>query len=174
MQETIDRIVEKLNFKNSDKFGILLSKCIKVSDDSTKSTYAVHDNVIFKMDVLFKGFSPWNNEFGKENKYESGVAALSTIFEELGVEIEKSECFILFHIRDLGKFRMREDKLKAELIPLWKSTYKHYALEGNDFSYAIKNLMRLKLIDYRRGNLHLKPFVLLRYKTGSRKEMQND
>lgn len=172
MQESIDRIVEKLNFKNSDKFGILLSKSIKVSGDSTKSTYAVHDNILLKLDVLFKGFSPWNNEFGKEKKYESGVEALSAIFEELGVEVDKSECFILFHIRELGKFRMREDKLKAELIPLWKSAYKHYALEDGDFSYAIKNLMRLKLIDYRRGNLHLKPSVILRYKTGTRKEME--
>lgn len=169
MQESIDRIVEKLEFKNPEKFGQLLSKCIVVSEDSSKSSYAVHENVQFKLDVFFKGFSPWNNAFGKEKKYESGVAALSTIFDELGVEVEKSECFILFHIRDLGKFRMREDKLKNELIPLWKSGYKHYALEDGDFSYAIKNLMRNKLIDYRRGNLHLKPSVIIRYKTGTRK-----
>ena len=104
MEETIENIVDRVGFEKSDLFRKLLNKAIRVSEDSTKSTYAVYDNVIFHMDVLWKGFSPFNNALGKNKKYECGVKVLSIIFDELGVEVEDSDCFILFHIRELGKF----------------------------------------------------------------------
>jgi len=164
MQETIDNIVEKARFQDKELFGELIKKCVQVSNDSAKSTYAIHDNVIFKVEVLFKNFAKFIDEFGKDNKYEAGVEVLSVICEELGIEIDKEECFILFHIRDLGKFRMKESKLLDELKPLWKK-YKDYALDDQDFSYALKSLMRKDFIQYRRGNLHIKPSVIIRYRS---------
>lgn len=165
MQETIDSIVEKTNFSKKQLYSEFLRKCIHESNDSTRSTYAVHENVAFKLDAFFKGFSSFINEFGKDKKYEAGVEALSKICEELGIDMDKEECFILFHLRDLGKFRMKESKLLEELQTLWKSQYKEYAMIDQDFSHALKSLMRKKFIDYRRGNLHLNPTVIIRYRT---------
>ena len=165
MNETYENICEKIAFNRKDEFHKLLTKSIHVSNDSGKSTYAVHDNVIFKMNVFFKGFSPFHNEIAKGKSYEAGVHALSVIFEELAVEVEKEECFILFHIRNLGKFRLREDKLLKELKDKWHE-YKAYTIPDQEFTRALKNMMRTGLIDYRKGNLHLKPSLLIRYKTG--------
>ena len=100
---------------------------------------------------------------GREKRYDAGTHALMTILNQLGVDIEKEDCFILFHVRELGKFRIREEKLFKELTELW-ARYKDYKLEPNDFSYALKDLMRKKLIGYRRGNVTLNESVLIRYR----------
>ena len=163
MEETIDAILEKIEFEKKDLFKILIQKCIHESSDSTISSYATHPNVIFKTEVFFKGFPTFINEFGKDKKYVAGVHALMVILEELGIEIEKEECFILFHIRNAGKFKIKETKLLEELKSEW-ARHKEYKLENQDFSYALKNLMRIKLIDYRKGNLQLKPNILIRYR----------
>jgi len=165
MQETYDNIVEKIPFERKELFRDLIVKSIHVSTDSNKSTYAVDENVIFKMGVFFAGFSHFNNELGRGNIYRAGVAALMVIFEELLVPVDKEECFILFHIRNLGKFRMREADLLKELKEVWPK-YKEFEIEGQDFSRALKNLMRLNLIEYRKGNLHFKPAVVVRYRAG--------
>ncbi len=167
MQETYENIIEKIEFKKKQNFEVLLRKSIHVSNDSSTSTYAEHPNIVFKLDTFFKGFPSFINEFGKDKKYLAGVHALSTILDELGVEIDPSECFLLFHIRDLGKFRKSEKDLIKELKNVYPR-YLDYKLEGNDLSYALKALMKLKLIDYRRGNLHLRPSVIIRYRTRMR------
>lgn len=164
MPEDIENILEKIPFEQKELFHKLLLKSIHVSRETSEDQELENPNIIFKLDAFFKGFSPFNNELGKNRKYDAGVSALMTICDVLGIEIEKEECFILFHIRDLGKFRLREDKLRKELEELWRGPYKDYKLEGHDFSYALKDLMRKKFINYRRGNLHLNPSVLIRYR----------
>ena len=164
MIEDIENIMEQIPFARKDQFQTLLEKSIHVSSDSSNGEELEFPNLIFKIETFFKGFSPFHNEMGKNRKYDSGVTALMTICETLGIEMDKEECFILFHIRALGKFRLREDKLKKELEALWKSDYKDYFLADSDFSYALKSLMRKKFINYRRGNLHLNPNVLIRYR----------
>jgi hypothetical protein len=163
IEQSISNICDKANFQRKSIFSNLLTKSLHISNDSTISTYAVHNNLILKMNTLFEGFSPIVREFGKENQYLAGVIALHATFEELGIEVDKEECFILYHMRTLGKFKIRESKLKEELTVLWKR-YKEYALEDQDFSYCLKNLMRNKLIDYRKGNLQLKQSVIIRYR----------
>ena len=167
MQETIENIVDKIEFSKKQLFGEMLAKCLHYSGDSSESTYAVHKNVVFKLDTFFKSFSSFINEFGKDKKYLAGVHALSIICEELAIDIDDEECFILFHLRDLGKFRMKESKLHTELKALWK-TYPEFELGDQDFSHALKSLMRKKFIDYRRGNLQLRPSVIIRYRRNVR------
>lgn len=165
MEETIANILEKIEFQKKTSFGKLLEKSLGIAHADTKSTYAVHENVVFRVNELFKGFSSYINEFGKDKKYEAGVHALMTICEELAVDIEKEECFILFHLRDLGKFRKKESELLNELTKVWHN-YPDYKMEKNDLTYALKNLMRMKFISYRKGNLHLNPNIIIRYRTG--------
>ncbi|MBT7611311.1 MAG: hypothetical protein HN576_16240 [Bacteriovoracaceae bacterium] len=162
MQEIVENILEKIEYENKDKFSALLYKTIeevRAGDDP----YPLYKEILIRLDLLFAGFSPWINTYGKDKRYESGVEVLCLICEELGIEIEKSEAFILFHLRDKGKFKMKEKKLLDELKPIW-GQYKHYKLEGPDFSYALKSLMRNKLINYRKGNLQLNQTVLVRIK----------
>lgn len=167
MNETIANIVERTSITKKDLFEALISKCIKLSDASGKESYSEFPNVIFDMDRLFKGFSPFNNELGKNKKYLAGVETLMIVFDELGIEIEKEECFILFHIREIGKFRIKEAKLLEELQELWAHGYHDFKLEGGDFSYALKSLMRKKVMAYRRGSINFVPSVLIRYRTSN-------
>lgn len=163
MQEVIEAIVKRTSFEKKDLFAAHLAKCfqqIKEYDDEYNEKF---DKVLFKLDILFKGFSPFINEFGKSKKYLAGVSALDVICDELGVEMDPSECFILFHLRDLGKFKIREAKLHLELKSLW-GQYKEYRLDDGEFSYALKSMMRKKFINYRKGNLSVNPSVLLSYR----------
>jgi hypothetical protein len=163
MQEVVENILEKLDYENKDKLSALLYKVIEEVRFDEEEPYPIYKEVLIRLDILFDGFSPWINNYGKDKKYESGVEILGLICEELGIEVEKSECFILFHLRDLGKFKMRESKLINDLRPIW-GQYKHYKLEDGEFSYALKCLMRNKLIHYRKGNLQLNQTVLVRIK----------
>jgi len=163
MPEDIENILSHIEFEKKDDFKLLLEKSIHVSTDSSNDELLKNPNIVFKMDAFFKGFPLFINEFGKDKKYEAGVHALMVILDQLGVEIEPQDCFILFHVRDLGKFRIREEKLLKELEELW-SRHKDFKLEKNDFSYALKDLMRKKLIGYRRGNITMNPSVLIRYR----------
>ena len=118
MEEILESIMDKIEYTDREKFFVLLTKCIMVNNDSGRSTYATQDNLIFHFQSFFKGFSEFVNHFGKDKKYISGVHALTIITDELGYELEPAEAFILYHIRELGKFRLREDKLLSELKAL--------------------------------------------------------
>lgn len=163
MPEDIENIIENISFEKKDEFKLLLERCIHVSNDSSNDELLENPNLIFKLDTFFKGFPLFINAKGKDKKYEAGVEALMVICEQLGIDISKEECFILFHIRELGKFRIREEKLFKELEELWPR-YKAYKLEPQYFSFALKDLMRKKLIGYRRGNVTFIPSVLIRYR----------
>ena len=163
MKEIIQTIIEKSQFPQADKLEAYLSKCMHVSKDTPKSTYAPEDNVLFKTEVFLKGFKPFENSLGKGHSYAAAAKLLQITLDEIGIDIEPEECFILYHLRDLGKFRLREDKLYDELKPLWVH-YHQFKIEKEDFTYTLKQLMRAKFIDYRRGNLWLKPSLLIRYR----------
>lgn len=166
MPEDIENIIEKISFEKKDEFKLLLEKSIQISRDSSNDELLENPNLMFKMDKYFKGFPLFINSKGKDKKYEAGVEGLMVIFEQLGIEITKEECFILFHIRELGKFKVREEKLFKELNELWPR-YKEYKLESADFSYALKDLMRKKLIGYSRRLVTFQPTVLIRYRKRS-------
>jgi len=166
MQEVIDRIIEKSNFHKKQLFLQLLKKCIhiyKPKERDEREEIREYKSVVFELSMFFKNFSPFISEFGKDKKYEAGVEALYLICDELGIELDKSECFILFHLRDQGKFKIKEAKLLSELEALW-GQYKHYKLEGVDFSRALRNLRDERTIDYRKRTLAPVSMVLIRYK----------
>lgn len=165
LSEAFENILEKIEFKKHQQFAEFLPKLIHVSNDSSKSTYAMYNNMVFKLDEFFKGMPNFQNEFGKDKKYLAGVHVLRAITDELGFELDDEELFMIYHLRDLGKFRKREKDLHDELKKLWdQPQYKEFALGDQDFSHALKNLMRAKFIDYRRGNLHIKPSLIVRFK----------
>jgi len=167
MQEVINKITEQINFTKKDSFAEFLEECIHFyvpkEADMEREQLREYRSVVFKLNTFFKNFSPFIYELGKDKKYESGVEALYVICNELGIEIDKSECFILFHLRDQGKFKIKESKLLNQLKNLWPQ-YKHYALKDQDFSRALRNLRDERVIEYRKHALVPVPTLLIRYK----------
>jgi hypothetical protein len=160
--EVIDNITEKVGFSKKQEFSELLVKCIVVIPDFGDFPDEDYETVSFSMENLFKGFSSFINDYGKDKKYETGIEALTLISEALDIEISKEEAFIYFHIRDHGKFKINEKKLHAELKSIW-GQYKHYKLEDGEFSGALKSLMVNKFINYRKGSLQVKARIINRY-----------
>lgn len=163
MQEIIETIAEKLSFDKKDKVIQLLSRCISECTESGKRTTAMYDNVVIKVGPLLDAISKFLNDVPKINKFNFGVESIDIIFNELGLEIDKEDAFLIYHLRDLGKFKIRESKLKEELNILWKE-HKEYVLDDQEFSRTLKVLMRMGILDYRKGNLTLKNEILIRYK----------
>jgi len=163
MKEIRELILERLDIEKKEKITRLLNNCIKIGINAEKIEHATSDEVVFKMEQFFKGLPAALNEITKERKYAVTFHTIEVVLEELGLEIDQDECFILYHIRNLGKFRMKEDKLLAELKIEWK-THKEYAVDDVDFSRCLKRLMRAKIIDYRKRNLSLKQTLVLCYK----------
>ncbi len=166
MQEIIENILSKVELENEEKLRIHLERSLRISTDTFKSTYATEDNIVFKVEVFFKTLQNVLTEFKADVRTTFGVNLLSLIFEELGMEIEPAECFILHHIRNLGKFRVRQDNLYKELQVEWK-TFKGFEIEESDFSYTLKNLMRADLIEYRRKNILINKQIIIRFKPES-------
>lgn len=167
MEEIIDRICEKLDFKKQDKLKDLIFKSLKVADDAEKSTYAVYDNLKFNFHDFFIAFKEFENELGKDKKYNCAVMVLKEITDELGFEFEDNHLFVLYHLKDLGKFKIRESKLYSDLETVWSKGYHTYKLEVNNLTYILKDLMRAKFIEYRKGNIAMNKTILVRFRTES-------
>lgn len=166
INEMIENIVEKVNFRKREEFHEFLKKCIYQyynEKDQHKEAEREYKSIVFKLDLFFKNFGSFINECGKDKKLQSGVVALMAIAEELQIEIEPSEAFVLFHMRDLGKFKIREAKLLDELKSIW-GQYKEYKLDDDEFPAVIRALRNERLIDYRKGNMAYNPTIILRYK----------
>ena len=163
MLEVIQTIVDRVPFENKDKVKSFLNSCIKVSKDTNISTYAIHENVHFKTYDFFKGLNKLTNDITKTKRLSMVIDTLSIALEELGIDLDPGELFIVYHLRDQGKFRMKETKLKEQLLGAWGEN-KEYALCDLDFSYALKALMRIGILEYRKGNLSLKPGFIISYK----------
>lgn len=149
MQEIIQNITDRVSFDKKDKFSKFLYRCIKISKDYTGSS------VLFKINVFFEGLAKMTNSLPKAKKLVVGVETLTIVFEELGFELEPEEAFILYHLRDLGKFKIKDSKLKEQLAQPWKE-HKEYALNDHDFSLTIKALTKMGLIEHKKGTLNLK------------------
>ncbi len=166
MQEVIDAIVKNANFNNKENLRSFLNNCIYQyynENEADKESQREYKSVVFKLSYFYKNFSPFVNAYGKDKKYDAGVEALFCIAQELKIEIDKSECFILFHLRNLGKFKIKESKLLMELKGLW-GQYKEYALDDQSFSAALRTLRDERLISYRKGSLSVSPTIIIRYK----------
>lgn len=163
MQDTTTRITERVPFEDKEKFTSFINRCIKVSTETSKSTYAIYDNVVFKVDLFYEGLKKILNQFPTEKRAALGIQTITIIFEELYLEVEKEDVFLYYQLKDLGKFKIKDHKLKEDLKILWK-THKEFELNDQEFAYSIKELMRKGIIDYRKGSINLKKSILVRYR----------
>jgi hypothetical protein len=166
MQDVIDNIIEKISFTQKEAFRSFLNECVTPyinKEEEDREQQRKFQSVNLKLDYFFKNFTPFINEHKDHRKYEAGVEALTLIFEQLHIELDPSDCFILFHLRNLGKFKIKESKLLNELKSAW-GEYKKYALSDQDFSAALRSLRKEKAIEYRKGNLTTSPNIIIRYR----------
>lgn len=161
-EDLYNDIFERVDFTAMDKFEALIKKTISRAvingEDNPNIT-----SVSFKCQQLLEGLGPFANSQGKEKAYEVGAQTLLSITNALQFDLDEGEAFLLFHLRGLGKFRKREADLLKELKKLWEKN-PEYAMEDREFSRALKNLMRDKFIQYRKGNILLNPSFVIRYR----------
>ena len=163
MQDTIEQILERVALAKKDGFTRTLNQSIVVSTDSGKRTEATHDNCTFKVHLFFDGLAKALNETPKINRMLAGVDILEIVLEELGFDSEREDAFLIYQLKDLGKFRITDKKFKDQMNALW-GEHKDFILTDQEYSHTLKVLMRMGIIDYRRGNLSLKKEMLIRYK----------
>ena len=157
MREIIQGILEKVELENKETFSKFLYKCIKQSKEHTSVTQ------IFRINLFFAGLEKFANTLPKDKRFLFGVTTLEAILAELGFAIEPEEAFVLYQLRDLGKFKIKDSKLYEQLKAPW-GLYKDYALTPQDFTLTIKALRRMALIEYRKGSLNLKENITITYK----------
>ena len=112
---------------------------------------------------FLKEFPKTLNGIKHSELYAKGADLLCLILNTLNVEITKEECFIFFHIREIGKFRTKEDIVFKELKSHW-GMHKDYKLEEDDFLEAVRELKNHGLIGHRRGTITLNEATVFRYK----------
>lgn len=162
LDEIYTDIFEKTDFSASDKFETLIKKSISqaiIENDRRPDLLSIS----FKFGTLLPELNNFAASKGKDKTLKLGTETLMIITNALQFDLEESEAFLLFQLRQLGKFRKKESDLHNELKKLWKQ-YPEYEMEDRDFSRSLKNLMREKFIEYRRGNIKLTPAFIIRYK----------
>jgi hypothetical protein len=155
-------IIESVDFTAMDKFTELIQKSV------TPAFIAGEDNpnmesISLKLGILLEGLSFFANSKGKELSMKVGADTLLSIVQALQFEMDPEEAFLLFSLRNLGKFRKKESDLHKELKAHWKK-FPEYEMGDQDFSHSLKSLMRDKFIQYRKGSIHLNPSFVIRYK----------
>ena len=169
LEEIQNNIINNVNFVAQDKFKKLIEKTITVAFISGEDDPNLV-SISFKFRELLEGLIFFANSKGKQYSYQLGTEALLTITNALLFELEPSEAFLLFHLRNLGKFRKKETELYEELQKLWNNSKQSstessiYEMTKQEFSKTLKKLMREKFIQYRKGNIHLNPSFVVRYR----------
>lgn len=163
LDEVYSAILEKVDLTAKDKFETLLKKSITVAVIPSSDPKPYIETISFKFGPLLEGLDYFSKNKGKEGAQVTGTEILMTILEALQFEVDESECFLMFQLRKLGRFRKREKDFLSELKRLWKE-YPQYELSDGEFSRALKSLMREKLILYRKGSIQINTSFIIRYR----------
>lgn len=163
LEEIYKTILEKLDVTALDKFESLLRKSITsayIPDHDPKPGVEI---ISFKLAPLLEELDKFSRSHNKDQAMIHGTQNLQVVLEGLQFEFDESECFILYQLRKLGRFRKREKDLLAELKKLWK-IFPHLELSDVEFSHALKALMREKLISYRKRVIQLNSSFVISYR----------
>ncbi len=163
LEDVYSNILESVDYTAMDKFETLIRKTITKAVLNEQDPKPNITNVSFKLQNLLEGLETFANSKGKANTIVSGTETFLSITDALQYELDGSEAFLMYHLRRQGRFRKRESDLLDELTKLWKD-YPDYEMTKQEFSRSLKELMRNKFIEYRRGNLYLTESFIIRYK----------
>jgi len=163
LDEVYETILEKVDLTAIDKFETLIKKSISTAIIPEYDPKPNIETISFKFGPLLEGLDAFSKNKGKDQAQVIGTELLLIILEALQFEIDESECFLLFQLRKLGRFRKRESDFLAELKKLWKE-YPQFELSDGDFSRALKSLMREKILLYRKGVIQINASFVIRFR----------
>lgn len=164
------KIIESSGINNEKGLKMLLRDTLyhardNISVDKMKEAEAFGDDVKTSIDFRYqkflKGLDPLLNNVKSNQTTQVAVDLLHSIFELIGVEIDKDECFLLYEMRDLGKFRLKEDQFYIDLEKKWRGS--DFVLSKVDYKEALKGLKNGDLINFRRGSITLNESLIMRY-----------
>ncbi len=146
-------ILEEIDIKNTSGLSILI-------DNSTTVLRMLNsmelDNPVleFRVPKFLKGLKALLNEVPANKIPEVVVHILQTCFKHLGIELTDQECFVLYQLRDLGKFRLKDAKLLQDLEKQF-GQFPQYKVDKTELKHVLYELKAIKLIDVRRGSITL-------------------
>jgi hypothetical protein len=146
-------ILEKVELKSEKALSWLLDDCM--NRRTVLNTMPGMENTFeFKYQKFLKGIDVALNGVPKSEVSQTAVKVLCAVFEEFEIDVTEPEAFIIYTIRDLGKFRTKDKKLLPELKGYW-GTLKEYTLDDSEFAVTLRELKNVGLIDFRRGAITL-------------------
>jgi hypothetical protein len=154
-------ILEKLELKNEKSLSWLLDECINRKTALNKVP-GEEDTFEFRYQKFLKGMDTILNGQGKNNAPHVAVKILITVMEEFKIDISEEEAFIIYNLRDLGKFKEKDKKLFGNLKGQWGSL-KAYALEETEFNETLRELKNVGLLELRKGAISLPQNVVVRF-----------
>jgi hypothetical protein len=142
-------IVEKVDIKNKSGLSQLLGSSIKYIRmlNSMELTEPV---IEFRLVFFLKGIKPILNEVPNKDVGISAVNIIQTTFDIFGYSLSEEECFLLYALKDMGKFKVKDSKLFSDLENEWGG-YPQFKMEKQEFKHALNELKNIKIIDVRRG-----------------------
>lgn len=153
-------ILEVVPLKNVTGLSVLITENLKTQRE-LNSMELEKPVVELRIQHFLRGLRPLVSEYKKKEAMEAITKIISTLFGIWDYDFTESESFVLHHLRDMGKFRIKDDKLYAQLQSEW-GEYKEYFLEKNEFKQVLKDFKNLKLLEYRKGTVIFNTSVVLR------------
>lgn len=153
-------ILEKLELKKEKALSWHLDDCMNhrtalALAPGEESTFE------FKYQKFLKGLSASLNGIPKGEINQTAVRVICTVLEEFEINVDEAEAFILYTIRDLGKFRTKDKKLLTELKGHW-GNLKDYELSESEFDVTLRELKNVGLIDFRRGAITIPENIVIK------------
>ena len=153
-------ILDKVELKNTVGLSQLITRNIKTTSilNSIELDTPVTE---IRIQHFLRGLKPLVSEFKQKQAMDAIVTVIETLFETWGYEFSRGECFLIYHLKDLGKFRLKDDKFFTQLEGEWKQ-HKDYVLDQSEFKQSLKDLKNLKFLEYRRGTIIFNSVIVLR------------
>ncbi len=114
----------------------------------------------FKIPKFLLGIKAVLNEVPKAQIMDKTIDLILLVLDQLDYEISREEAFVLYSLKDLGRFRMKDSKLFSDLESLY-STHPSYRLDKSDFKDVLKELKNVGLIELRRGAIMLSERLMI-------------
>lgn len=154
-----EEIIEQLELKNETHVSHLITNSF--------TTHKLLNNMLlekprteFKIPKFLLGIKPIVNEIPKRDIMDKTVQLIVLVLEKIGIELSPEEAFVLYQLKDLGKFRLKDSKLFQDLEKEY-STHSAFRVEKSEFKQILIELKNVGLIELRKGSIMLSERVMI-------------
>jgi len=152
-------ILERIELGNETGLAHLIQNSMTVRRMLNGMTL-IEPRVEFKLQTFFQGLKPILNEIPKKESTRKAIEIIQVTFDVFGFELSLEECAVLYELKELGKFRIKDDKLLADLETAWNDT-PELRVGKAEFRQILKDLKNTKIIDLRRHAITLPDHLML-------------